>query len=62
MYLLHEKDQALSFHYAKRQPSFLFIYRVIEEKRWQMSKIMITLCTITNPKMIPLAQFIYKTW
>ena len=62
MYLLHEKDQPLSFQYATRQPSFFLIYQVIEERRWQMSKNMITLSTVTDPKMIPLAQFIYKTW
>ena len=37
MYLLHEKDLLISFH-AKRQPPFLLIYRVIEERRWQRSK------------------------
>ena len=42
MYLLHEKDQPLSFQYAKRQPSFFLIYQVIEERRWQKSKNMIT--------------------
>ena len=64
MDLLHEKDQQpLSFRYAKRQPSFPLIYRVIERRRWQMSTIfMITLAQLPNPKMIPLAQCMYKTW
>ena len=40
MYLLHDKDQPLSFHNATRQPSFpmFYHYQVIEESRWQMSK------------------------
>ena len=51
--------QPLSFHYAKQQPSFPLIYRVVEERSWQISKNMITLSTVTNLKMIPFAQFIY---
>ena len=62
MYLLLEKDHPLSVNYAKRQLSFPLIYRVIEERRWQMCKNMITLSTVTDPKMILLAQFVYKTW
>ena len=38
MYLLHEKDQSLSFQYAKWQSSFPLLYRVIEERKWQMRK------------------------
>ena len=60
MYLLREKAQPLSFHYAKQQPSFPLICRVIEERRsWYLSKNMITLSTVHNPKRIPLAQFMY---
>ena len=61
MYLLYEKAQPISFHYAQRQPSLPLIYRVIEERRWHIIKKMIKLSTDTNPKMITLAQFIYKT-
>ena len=31
MYLLHEKAQPLSFHYAQRRPSFPLICRVIDK-------------------------------
>ena len=57
MYLLHEKDQPLSFQYAERQPSFFLFTKLLKKE-----ENMITLSTVTDPKMIPLAQFIYKTW
>ena len=50
MYLLYEKAQPLSLHCEKRQPSFPFIKRVIEERRYHISKYMITLSTGNNLK------------
>ena len=33
MYLVLEKAEPLSFHYAQGQPSFSLIYPVIEERK-----------------------------
>ena len=52
MYLLHEKAQPLSFYCAQQHASFLLICRVIEERRWHISKDMITLTTIYNPERV----------
>ena len=59
IYLLHEKGQPLSFHYALRQSSFTSIHPVIEERRWHISKDMIMLSTVHNLKRIPLISTVH---
>ena len=59
MYLLHEKAQPLSFHYAQGSPHFPCFTELLE-KEYGIRKNMITLSTVHNLKTITLEQFIHK--